>query len=231
MRAAIYFTPPPEHALARTAAAWLGRDAWTGARLDRGPVEGLDAEAAAALTAEPRRYGFHATLKPPFRLAEGRSLAALRAALDAFCRTRPPVRIAALRLEAIGSFFALTPAGDSAAVDELAAAVVRTFDRFRAQLTAEEAARRHPERLTPRRREHLAAWGYPYVLDEFRFHMTLTGPVPERQRGAIAAVLRRRFAGFIGAPLAVDRLCLFVEHHAGGDFTVDAAFRLKGGDA
>jgi putative phosphonate metabolism protein len=228
MRAALYYAPPADHPLSHRAALWLGRDAWSGANLGRTAVSGFDADTIDALTAEPRRYGFHATLKPPFRLAEGRSLEELRASLRAFCRGHSPVLIPALKLERIGAFFALTPGTDPADVQALAADAVRYFDPFRAPPTAEEIARRRPERLTPRQREQLAAWGYPYVFDEFRFHMTLTGPVPEDQRDGMEAVLRARFADFIGAPLTVDMLCLFVEPDPPGDFVVDTAIPLTG---
>ena len=189
MRAAVYFAPRADHPLSRAAAAWLGRDAWTGAHLDRGPVSEFDAASLDALTAEPRRYGFHATLKPPFRLANG-GLDELRTALATFCRNTPPAHVATLGLERIGPFFALTADGNTVAIHALADAVVRSFDQFRAPPMPDEVARRRPERLTPRQRAHLDAWGYPYVLDEFRFHLTLTGPVPD----ALASAWRRSSA-------------------------------------
>jgi putative phosphonate metabolism protein len=228
MRVAVYFAPPPDHPLSREAAAWLGRDAWTGVSLDRGTVPGFGVATVDALTADPRRYGFHATLKPPFRLAEGRSLDELRDALASFSAGRPPVLIETLRLERIGPFFALTPDGDRTAVHALADDVVRAFDGFRAPPSKGEIARRRPELLTPRQREYLTDWGYPYVFEEFRMHLTLTGQVPEEYRAPMEAVLRERFAAFIGRPLALDRLCLFVEPTPPGDFVVDTAIPLTG---
>jgi putative phosphonate metabolism protein len=229
MRTALYFAPPADHPLTHRAAQWLGRDAWSGAELARGACDGFDPETLDVLTAEPRRYGFHATLKPPFRLAEGCSLAGLRSSLASFGRDRPPVLIPALTLERIGAFFALTPGGsDPAGLQALAADGVRGFDAFRAPPTAEEIARRRPERLTARQRENLAVWGYPYVFDEFRFHMTLTGPVPEEQCAAMDTLLRARFADFIGRPLMVDMVCLFVEPDPPGDLVVDTAIPLAG---
>lgn len=228
MRAALYFAPPADHSLSRTAAEWLGRDAWSGAAVRSGPVAGFDSAERKALTAEPRRYGFHATLKAPFRLGDGDNLGDLRAAVVAFARAAHAVTIPALRLERIGPFFALTPADVVPDLQDLAAAVVRDFEPFRAPLTPAEIARRRPERLTERQRAYLDAWGYPYVFDEFRFHMTLTGPVPEERQAAMAAVLEARFAAFIGRPLAVDTLCLFVERGSPGDFVVDTAVRLDG---
>lgn len=228
MRAALYYAPPAGHPLSRRAAMWLGRDAWSGESLPRGPIDGFAPEILDELTAAPRRYGFHATLKPPFRIAEGRNLDGLRLHLGAFARERQPVLIPALQLERIGSFFAMTPAIDTAELQALAADVVRGFDAFRAPPTPEEVARRRPERLTPRQRDHLAVWGYPYVFDEFRFHMTLTGPVPEEHREPVETVLRARFADLIGQPLVVDALCLFVEPDPPGDFVVDTAIPLAG---
>ena len=226
MRAALYFTCPKDDPLTRAAVDWLGRDAW----------RGLDANAAAgagpeSVVREPRRYGFHATLKPPFRLADGKSVEALRAAVAAFAAGRPALTIASLDLARIGAFFALVPGGEAPGLDALAGAVVTAFEPFRAPPTEAEIARRGPDRLTPRQREHLEAWGYPYVFDEFRFHMTLTGRVPAEDHDAVEAALRTRFAPFIGRPLAVDTLCLFVEPDPPGDFVVDMAVRLAGAAA
>ena len=226
MRFALYAAPPAQNRLSQAAARWLGRDAWGGAVSPRAPAPGFDAATLDRLTAEPRRYGFHATLKPPFRLAGGATIDGLRSALQAFGASAPAVLVPALDLRRIGPFFALVPEGDLPALQALAAAVVRSFEPFRAPLTEDEVARRRPERLTPRQREHLAAWGYPYVFDEFRFHMTLTGPVPEELRDPMEAVLRERFAAFIGRPLAIDSLALFVEPEPPGNFVVDCAVPL-----
>jgi len=227
MRAAIYFTALRESDLMACAARWLGRDPWSGSVPAREVCSGVEPATLDALTADPRRYGFHATLKPPFRMAAGRDLGGLRQRLAEFCRDHAPVVIPALRLERMGSFFALTPGRALPALSALAAGVVRDFDAFRAPPTGDEIARRRPEQLTPRQREYLAAWGYPYVFDEFRFHMTLTGPVPAAQREAMDALLRARFADFIGRPLMVDAICLFVEPNPPGDFVVDTAIPLS----
>jgi len=226
MRAALYFAPPREHPLSRAAAGWLGRSPWRGEPgipdLDRRVGPGDD-----PLVHEPRRYGFHATLKPPFGLATGRTLAALRDAVAAFAAGQPPAAIDSFELARIGAFFALVPGGAAPGLAALASAVVTAFEPFRAPLSATDMARRNPEQLTPRQREYLAAWGYPYVFDEFRFHMTLTGRVPEAERDAVEALLRARFAAFIGRPLAVDTLCLFVEPEPPGDFMIDTAVPLS----
>ena len=125
MRFAVYVAPPPDEPLAGLAASWLGRDAWTGHAVERPAAVSPGPAVVARLTAEPRRYGFHGTMKPPFRLAADLDAPRLRGTFADFCEGRAPVRIAALRLARIGAFFALVPDGDAPALDALAADVVR----------------------------------------------------------------------------------------------------------
>ncbi len=227
MRVALYFAPPPETELSLVAARWLGRDAWTGSAVEPDARIKARIDDRGELVRDPKRYGFHATLKPPFRLADARTVDDLRVAVAEFAGTAEAVVVPAMRLERIGAFFALTPEKESLELRGLADAVVRTFESFRAPLTEADVARRRPERLTERQRRHLATWGYPYVFEDFRFHMTLTGPVPENRQDEVEGVLRALFAPFIGKPLAVNRLCLFVEPTPPGDFVIDSAAILR----
>lgn len=215
MRVAIYFTPPRDHPLTRAASIWLGRDAFTGEELSTNT-------GMRAITAEARRYGFHATMKAPFRLAQGRSQEELDRALANFCRRGVGTEIPVLGLARLGRFFALVSEGPSEGVDALAANVVRAFEPFRAPLTEAEMVQRRSASLSPAQTDHLAHWGYPYVFGEFRFHMTLTGPVPPREHEAVEAALRARFDAFIGMSLAVDGLALFIQSAADEAFVVRA---------
>lgn len=221
MRAAIYFTPPPDAAVSRLAAEWLGRDAFMG-EATRSPEPAID-----AFTSEPARYGFHATMKAPFRLAEGRDLAALDAALASFCADKAAPVIGTLALKRIDGFFALVPAAPEPALDALAAETVRVFEPFRAPLSADEIARRRPERLSARQRAHLDSWGYPFVFEDFRFHLTLTGRVTDEMGPDIEAALRTRFAPVLGQPLPIDGLAIFVEPEPSAPFTVYARHDLR----
>jgi len=228
MRYAVFFTPPPDHPLTIEASSWLGRDAYTGKAVTLPVVEGLAAEEIVRLTAEPCRYGFHATLKAPFRLADGLSE-------DEFCesfrRLAPkiePVADLTLAVGRLGPFFALVPSGPSQELDRLAGDVVRVFEPFRAPLGDDEIARRKPDRLTERQRRNLAEWGYPYVFDDFRFHMTLTGPVADTDATRIEKILDDRFAQILRTPLAVSTLSLFIEPRPGAPFTVKASVAIGG---
>jgi putative phosphonate metabolism protein len=220
MRYAIYFCPPPAADLARQAAIWLGRDAFSGDMLVPVAAGPLSAGEVAYHTAAARRYGFHATLKAPFRLAAGETEASLAAAINAFAADTTPPTIAHLALKQIDGFFALVPDVRTPELDTFAAAVVERFDRFRAPLTDADIARRNPETLSPRELQYLHKWGYPYVFEAFRFHMTLTGRVAGAEATRVRAAIEEHFGDFIGAPLEVDTLALFGEPDSGGPFQV-----------
>lgn len=219
-RYAIYYTPPADHPLTRAAARWLGRDAFAG-------------EAAAslsgdsdALVAEPRRYGFHATLKAPFRLRPGRTGQELGEAIRQFAESRPPCPIGPLRIARLGAFFALVPREPSPGLQALAARVVSDFDPFRAPMTPEELQRRLRASLDEAETTHLVQWGYPYVFDRFRFHMTLTGPVGESEREDVAYRLDAAFAPLLDEDFHVDALTLFEQPEQQSGFVVTARFGL-----
>lgn len=210
-RYAVYAVPAPGHPLERAAADWLGRD-------PRGDaMSATEAPAGDDLLAEARRYGFHGTLKAPFRLAEGASEADLAAAADALAG--PPLPVALTVSDDLG-FPALRPAAPAPALDALAARCVRALDRFRAPPTPEELARRRPDRLSPRQRELLTRWGYPYVLDEFRFHMTLGARADEPARhAAFMLAAGRAFAPILAGPVPLT-VALFIEPRRGAPFAL-----------
>src|SRR5262249_27221085 len=151
----------------------------SGALLEPPSLEGWGGTRLRAATEAPRHYGFHGTLKAPFRLADGCDAGMLRRALATFAAGRTSFAIDALQLQDIGNFLALTPRGPAPRLNDLAAACVVEFDSYRAPPEPAEIARRQAAGLTPRQQALLARWGYPYVLDEFRFHLSLTGPVED----------------------------------------------------
>jgi uncharacterized protein DUF1045 len=126
-------------------------------------------------------------------------------------------------VDLIAGFVAVIPQGQAAAVDRLAADCVTRFDRFRAPMTADEKARRTAAGLSAAQSANLERWGYPYVLDEFRFHMTLTGRIAGDRSAAIRTLLRQAFAQACGAgAIVLDRLTLVRQDHPGAPFRVIA---------
>lgn len=221
-RYAVYYAPAPG-AFADRAAGWLGRDPASGQE-PAPPDLGLPAR---AITAEPRRYGFHGTIKPPFRLAPGVTPDDLGAAMAALAAQLRPVALAGLRMAALDGFLALVPDGDAAALGQLAAQVVRDLDPLRAPLTPAEIARRRPDGLTARQRALLDRWGYPFVMDEFRFHLTLTDRLDAAMALRAERALAAHFAPDLPRPFVVDALCLFGEP-ADGRFRLIHRYALTG---
>jgi putative phosphonate metabolism protein len=211
-RYAVYAAP--EGPLWEAGCRWLGWDALHGAALPQPDVRGLP-RPLAEITEAPRKYGFHATIKPPFRLAHGVTPDDLAWATEAVCLRLSRVDLPGLRLDGIGGFLALVPEAGDAALSDLAARVVEALDVFRAPPAPEEIARRNPASLTPRQRRHLERWGYPHVMADFRFHMTLTGDLPATESAAVAALLAPWIAPHLPRPFAIDSLCLFGEAEDG----------------
>lgn len=180
------------------------------------------------LTASARRYGFHATLAAPFRLAEGYGEADLKAAATALAETLSPVSITAIAPQAIGSFRALRPTGDETELTELSNHAVRAFGDFRAPLSAVDIERRRPDLMTKRQRELFEQWGYPFVFDEFRFHLTLTDRVPAERSAAIDTAIAAHFAEVIGLDVPVRSIALFVEPAPGEPFEIVSVHPLRG---
>ncbi len=229
-RYALYYAPRPGEGLAVVASQWLGRDPESGQARALRSVPGFAAERLAEIIAEPRLYGFHGTLKPPIALAEGVYERDFLDAVGKFAAAAHGFTVPALELVELSGFLALVPAARSEALHDLADRCVVAFDEFRRPADEAELARRRRAHLSPRQDELLVRWGYPYVLEQWRFHLTLTGRLPDAaEREAVAALLRRRFAAFLDQPLPVCDLCVFRQPAPGRPFVVSARFRLGGG--
>src|SRR6266567_1747583 len=204
-RYAIYYAPTPGSELDRFGVRLLGYDAFGGDDLPF--PEGVTEVTPdwRDLTADPRKYGFHATLKAPFSLAADKTEAELFAACSAFAAIPRAIPVIEPVVGSISGFIAVIPAEPPQQLIRLAADCVTEFDSFRAPLTETDRARRNPSRLTPTQRDHLDRWGYPYVMDDFRFHMTLTGRLGSERRESVLTMLKARFSALGLTQLAIDR--------------------------
>ena len=206
-RYAIYVAPR-EGALATATAAWLGWDPAEGAEVGCPERFGFDWE---AVTKAPGKYGFHGTLKAPFRLADGYNYEELRRATDKLASDLRPITVQRMQLSGVSDFLALVPDGETPELGECAATVVRALDRFRAPPTPADAARRGLEDLTDRQRQQFWDFGYPFIFDDFRFHMTLSGKLAAEVRPEVIAALGRLVAPLVPSPFLIEDLCLFGE--------------------
>lgn len=227
-RYAIYFAPEPGSRLAAFGNGWLGIDPASGQSVPPLQVPAISMDERSQLIQAPARYGFHGTLKPPFALAEGKDEAALSQAVENLAGTIKGFTLPPFQLRALGNFIALMPAMDSAPLADLAAACVRQLDDFRGPQSAAMIARRRQAGLSQRQESLLQSWGYPYVMEEFRFHLTLTGKCPPDQMPRLLASLQDAATAACAEPVAVTSICLFGE---GADDRPDekgkaGAFRL-----
>lgn len=226
-RYAIYFAPAKESELERVCSSVLGRCARTGKNLMQPRLPGIEPERLAELTASPRHYGLHGTLKAPFFLAEGATEADLLGAVAVLAAGRPAFACPPLRLEAVGSFLALTPVSPCRELEALARACVTELDRYRRPPSADELARRRAKGLTVVQDSLLQRWGYPYVLEEFRFHLTLTGTIPETdERRRIQAGLAALLEPILQSSAPVTEIHVFRQPARHAPFTVLAASPL-----
>jgi hypothetical protein len=207
-RYALYVIPEDGTALARLGDDWLHT---------------LPAD----LTAEARVYGFHATLKAPFRLAPGKTEAQLLDECATLARQSAAIAEAPPVLARLHDFYALRPSRDSAAIHSLAAEAVRRLDPFRAPLNERELAKRLAAPLSERQRHLLEHWGYPYVFDEYRFHLTLTRRLDQAEAPRVEALLRPLVAEAEAEALRIASVCL-MRQHDGGVFTLLQRFTLEG---
>lgn len=228
-RYAIYFAPAEDSPWWRFGCAWLGYDARRAAEVSQPAIPGVAPRDFAAITAAPRRYGFHATLKAPMRLAAGVDAGALTASLARFAAGRARFTLPRLQVVRMGGFLACVMTSRDPELHALADACVREFDAFRAPPTGAELAKRHAGGLDAEQSTLLDRWGYPHVFGRFRFHMTLTGMLDHVDAATVRDVTAAAAAAvdaLADAPLVCDAVCLFVQAAPDARFVLMDRFTL-----
>jgi hypothetical protein len=204
-RYAIYYAPEPGSPLHAFGQSWFSEDP-----SNASIVTALNPERIKMLSENSRRYGFHGTLKPPFGLNPASNLDALLDAAHVFAKMVAPVEIPPLELAIIGKFIALTPVTQSAALEKLSAACVRAFEAFRVPLTAEQLDSYKQNKLTVHQEQMLEHWGYPYVMEEFRFHISVTDRIEDAQeREEVIDALKKLAMPVLGRPTRLRELTVF----------------------
>lgn len=227
-RYAVYYAPEKGSPLAQLGNRWLGRDPECYADLSPPDNMDLSTDLFEKYTATPKRYGFHGTLKAPFRLCETASYFDLDTALEKLAQTLPPACAGNLKLKAFSDFFALVPSGTCDEINLLSARCVEALDVYRRPLESYELDRRRLANLTPKQDAYLEKWGYPYVFDEFRFHLTLTGNVPETLHAEFRALIKSWMTPVFNAPFKVSEICLFGDPGGGLPFKLIKRYALTG---
>jgi putative phosphonate metabolism protein len=221
-RVAVYYAPRADDPLFAEAAAWLGRDPESGA-----PVPQPDLPDIEAITAEPRLYGFHATLKPPMRLAEGRQWFDVLEAATGLADRTAPFALPTLAVSDVFGFLALREMVPCPPLQALADACVARLDPLRAPASADELARRRRFGITPLQDAMLVRWGYPYVFETWFFHLTLTRRLNAEEKAIYQPAAEQHFARAIAVPRRVEDICLFVQNAPGEAFVVAERLPLR----
>jgi putative phosphonate metabolism protein len=220
-RVAIYYAPLPDDPLTALGSSWLGRDPVTNVPMPQPALHGI-----AEITAEPRIYGFHATLKPPLRLVGdwAEFMTAVRATAAAIAPfDLPPLAVTDLR-----GFLALRETSPCSALQALADACVVELDPFRVPPSNDELVRRRNARLSPEQDAMLVRWGYPYVLGTWFFHMTLTRRLSDIEKFAVLPAAKAWFAPALAIPRRVEDICVFTQTTPGAAFTLAERTKLRG---
>ena len=222
-RVALYYAPLPSDPLTALSSAWLGRDPVSGAPVPQPAVDGI-----ADFTAEPRSYGFHATLKPPMRLVDGAGWGEFVAAVRAMAADIAPFMLPTLAVADLRGFLALRETAPCAPLQSLADACVERIDSFRMPPSEDELARRRRARLSAEQDAMLVRWGYPYVFGTWFFHMTLTRRLSEAERAHVLPAAESWFAPALTVERRVEDICLFTQAEPGEAFTLAERIPLRG---
>ena len=222
-RVAIYYAPLADDALTTLGTAWLGRDPMTNAPTAQPAVDGIH-----EFTAEPRRYGFHATLKPPMRLRPGTDWAVFMTAIRAVAAEIPAFDLPHLAVTDLRGFLALRETSSCPSLQLLADRCVEQLDDFRLPATAQEMARRRQAWLTADQEAMLVRWGYPYVFGSWFFHMTLTRRLSDAEKALVLPAAEAWFAPALRTPRRVQDICVFTQATPDAAFTLAERVRLRG---
>ncbi len=223
-RYAIYFTLPQTDPVYQTAIKWLGYDAYSGNKTN---TDSKKLAKNRQYVSKAAKYGFHATLKPPFRLSQDKSEEQLIDELENFASSITAFTCKPLKIKSMTHFIALAPKNSCDQLDAFAAQCLKHFEPFRAQLTREEYQKRNPVLLSERQLRYLEQWGYPYVEDEFRFHMTLTDSMMEDEIKKIKKKLKQYFKEVLGKPLQINQLHIFRQDSTCSNFQIISSHNLK----
>ena len=220
-RYAVYFAPDVDGPWWDHAGHWLGRCAASQQYLPQPVIAAVSPARLTAFTAHPRRYGFHATMRAPFVLSERYHFNDLVDRVNALCQTIEPFVLPRLRVNRLDQFIALTPERDLQQVKELEALCVTSLQELVDPLSSAELARRRQVTLSPEEDALLVRWGYPYVLERFRFHFSLTGSLEQATEAEIGALMNAAHLQFDPLPLcAFKALAIFAEPTQGADFVL-----------
>lgn len=224
-RVAIFYAPASKSSLANFGSEWLGWDVENATEVKHPDIPSLPLPIS-DMVVTPQKYGFHGTLKAPFKLNTTKSEDDLRAALHSFTQQTPKFTIGQMAVAQLDNFVAIIQQSQSTNLHNFAATIVEHFEEFRKPLSENDVAKRRKANLTQRQDELMLQWGYPFVFEEFKFHLTLTGKLNESDAEATKNILARHLSGILNKPLQIVDICLYGERED-GRFEIIERFPLQ----
>lgn len=226
-RHAIFFAPADDSPLGIYGATVLRRRAtdpgeWTNPQI---PVNFDNTAVWRACVETPARYGFHATLQAPFELHPAYTYQTLLDELEVFCSQQQPLLLTELAPRRTRRFDALAFDTQPLEVKEFASTCVQRFNKYCAPLHPQDIVRRQKKALSPTQLSNLEQYGYPYIFDDFNFHMTLSGTMPDDDNGHLQW-LRVLFDEMVTETPLLDRLCVFYQADRNEAFVRIAEFKF-----
>lgn len=223
MRIALYYAPALDDLLWQLACRWLGRDPETNAAVVQPDIAQI-----AAVTASPRLYGFHATLKPPMRLKPGMGYPQAIDAVREIAAGIAPFALPPLAVTDFGGFLALRETRESMALQALSDACVAGLDHLREPSDEAELARRRRHGLSAAEDAMLTRWGYQHVFATWTFHMTLTRRLTTEEKSVFLQAAGDHFANALAMPRQVADIAVFTEAAEGAAFLLAERISLRG---
>ena len=183
-RYAIYYAPPKESSLEEFGRYWFGWDPLNAKLinnkhrinyLNRFGIKNLINIDKNVLI--PKKYGFHGTLIPPFKLNKNYSTNTLFKKTEEIAKKFKKFKFYKFKLKKMNNFYAFVQNKKNNNINKLSNRLVRELFKFRSPLSKKEIDRRNPSKLSKLQLNILYKWGYPYIMSEFNFHMTLASEV------------------------------------------------------
>ena len=183
-RYAIYYAPPKESSLEEFGRYWFGWDPLNAKLinnkqrinyLNRFGIKNLKNIDKNVLIA--KKYGFHGTLIPPFKLNKNYSTNKLFKKTDEIAKKFKKFKFYKFKLKKINNFYAFVQNKKNSNINKISNRLVKELFKFRSPLTKKEIDKRNPSKLSKLQLNILHKWGYPYLMSEFKFHMTIASEV------------------------------------------------------
>ena len=173
-RYAIYYVPSENSELDLFGKCWLGWDPYKGVETTKSDLSKLPSfKKFSSLVLTPKQYGFHGTIKAPFRLKNEYTYNDLENKVREISKQIHSFYFDQLIIKKLGNFIGLIPT-NNLKINAVSNKFVEELDYLRDELSESEIKKRKPHKLTSNQKQMLFKWGYPYVFNEFKFHLTLT---------------------------------------------------------